>query len=254
LRLIRGARLMTDHENRLGGSRAHRGPQERLNKRVKEKLASLSTEYGLSSSQMALVAVIERENDQAGKLPKTTIVPVGMPQDVAFDSYFMPMASQFSLLSAPKYMAPQDSKVRYSIEPCCEIMPPARHYETPQEYTEDDLMVDLAAMIESDGGMPGDSIEDRILISLIVLLYFYQNGNTLEVGAFRVHVKKLIGFLTSSMDGCPQQYQSALHDFMSKIENDHPPQKNLLRYVLDIKSLDFVPTDEIWSTVFSIYE
>ena len=37
---------------------------------------------------MSLVAVVERANDQAGHVPKTKIVPVGMPQDTEFASYF----------------------------------------------------------------------------------------------------------------------------------------------------------------------
>ena len=34
------------------------------------------------------MAVVERADDQAGNVPKTKIVPVGMPQDTRFASYF----------------------------------------------------------------------------------------------------------------------------------------------------------------------
>ena len=41
---------------------------------------------------MALVAVVERAGDRAGDVPKTVVVPVGMPQDTAFGAYFPPAA------------------------------------------------------------------------------------------------------------------------------------------------------------------
>jgi hypothetical protein len=37
---------------------------------------------------MSLVAVVERADDRGGSLPQTKVVPVGMPQDTRFESYF----------------------------------------------------------------------------------------------------------------------------------------------------------------------
>lgn len=48
-----------------------------------ETEALSSCEYGLASRVMALVAVVQREADKPGELPKTQVVPVGLPQDLA---------------------------------------------------------------------------------------------------------------------------------------------------------------------------
>jgi len=60
----------------------------------------------------------------------------------------------------------------------------------------DDLLVSLSGMLEPDGGMPGEKHELRIANSLAALLFFYEHGNTATSGAFRMHVEKLIQFLT----------------------------------------------------------
>jgi len=60
----------------------------------------------------------------------------------------------------------------------------------------DDLLVSLSAMLEQDGGMPGNNHERRMANSLAVLLFFYEHGTTRTSGTFRMHVEKLIQFLT----------------------------------------------------------
>jgi hypothetical protein len=60
----------------------------------------------------------------------------------------------------------------------------------------DDLLVSLSGMLEPDGGMPGEKPELRIANSLAALLFFYEHGNTATSGTFRMHVEKLIQFLT----------------------------------------------------------
>src|SRR6185437_1571287 len=73
-----GAKLIADFEA------AH----DHSDAAARQRLLELSERYGLTSSEMSLVAVVERANDQAGDVPKTKLVPVGMPQDTAFGSYF----------------------------------------------------------------------------------------------------------------------------------------------------------------------
>jgi len=60
----------------------------------------------------------------------------------------------------------------------------------------DDLLMSLAGMLEPDKGMPGNTDELRIVNSLATLLFFYEHGNTATSGTFRVHVVKLLRFLT----------------------------------------------------------
>jgi len=57
--------------------------------------------------------------------------------------------------------------------------------------------VDLAAMLEPDGGMPGKSPEVRVSRTSAAIFAFVAQGHTLTAGAFRVHVARLVAFLKS---------------------------------------------------------
>src|SRR5439155_12880156 len=84
IRLLRGARLITDLESRMLGSEELR----RRNTLEVKELEQLSVTFGLASRAMSLVAVVERAGDHPGEIPQTQVVPVGMPQDMAFGAYF----------------------------------------------------------------------------------------------------------------------------------------------------------------------
>lgn len=211
-------------------------------------------EYGLSSRNMALVAVVEREGDQAGNLPKTMVVPVGMAQDVEFGSYFgrarscispkPSMAGEFENL-LQQFLKPSSSQrsmdrsVHYCIESSfCAIPDSLQHLEAEhfsQNGFKINLAVELAAMIEPDGGMPGDTIEDRILASVIVLLYFKKEGNTLGVGTFRIHVKKLVDFLRNSVGKCPEEYNGYILQFLDTLEKIDCSRNDFMSHLLNIK-------------------
>ncbi len=75
---LRGAKLIADLE----------AGYDRSDAAARQQLLKVSERYGLASSEMSLVAVVARADDQAGDVPKTKIVPVGMPQDTRFESYF----------------------------------------------------------------------------------------------------------------------------------------------------------------------
>src|SRR5215468_4512365 len=81
LRLLEGARKITDLESRLIGNDREAG-------RIRERLQQLSEKYGLASREMSLVAVVKRAGDVEDGVPKTVVVPVGMPQDTGFGAYF----------------------------------------------------------------------------------------------------------------------------------------------------------------------
>ncbi len=52
-----------------------------------------------------------------------------------------------------------------------------------------------ASTLEADGGMPGDSPEERIAASLDLLERLTDHGSTRTKGAFRHHVRRLLDFL-----------------------------------------------------------
>jgi hypothetical protein len=61
--------------------------------------------------------------------------------------------------------------------------------------TAEDQLVELAALIEPDGGMPGKDYSDRLLRTLIALLAFASMGYGRFSGPFRVHLERMFGFV-----------------------------------------------------------
>jgi hypothetical protein len=193
LRLLTGARMIADLESRVSS-------HAREEKRVALRIAELSETYGLASRSMALVAVVKRAGDRAGDVPKTVIVPVGMPQDTDFASSFMAQAPMQSALLAmmpasPPVAAPAGGRgllrrAKFSISADGEQSAPP-----PPAPTADDLLLALASMILPDGGMPGKSESERAAATFIALACFAAEGHTEKRGAFRSHVKRLVRYL-----------------------------------------------------------
>jgi hypothetical protein len=61
----------------------------------------------------------------------------------------------------------------------------------------ENILLDLASGIESDGGMPGEDRESRVRTTIVALLAFLSQGHTHTRGAFRSHVARLESFLQS---------------------------------------------------------
>lgn len=198
-----------------------------------QTLEALSRKYGLASRVMSLVAVVQRESDRAGELPRTQVVPVGMPHDLEMNAYFGTGAiggsdASLCLASAPMIeqrlavsdlhirrlaigaMSEEQSDIavseppkrrgplsffkdrrkahRMTMQPDFDAFPP------PPEDSPDSLM-EAASLLEEDGGMPGRSLEERIVVSLGLLEALVDDGSTRARGPFRHHVRRLIEFL-----------------------------------------------------------
>lgn len=87
LRLLRGARLITDLESQLGES-PRSAVTVREHQRLERKLETISGDYQLASKAMSLVAVVDAVQDQSGVLARTRVVPVGMPKNTSPRAYF----------------------------------------------------------------------------------------------------------------------------------------------------------------------
>ena len=199
LRLLQGAKLIAAAETEYGDVEPGRAADKRRHSRIGRRLEALSREYGLACRCMALVAVVERPADTPGEVPKTTVVPVGMPQDVHFDRYFAALSSGcFGLPSPP------EAPVMYSPSPRLSPglpSPPLKEYayEVAPDFAEaDDVLLGLASRIEPDGGLPGKTPEERVLATLLTLLAFAAEGHTVRGGAFAPHTKRLHAYLASA--------------------------------------------------------
>jgi hypothetical protein len=155
---------------------------------------------------MSLVAVVRREGDQPGRLPATRVVPVGLPEDLEFSSYFMDLSQETGILSslgtAP--MAGADFLMACSSPPTRSkslrlrsFFSSARQLEEKRESlpVPGDPLVELASVIEPDGGMPGSSLTERALRTILTLLCFRAGERILQRGIFTRHSKRMVTFL-----------------------------------------------------------
>jgi Ca-activated chloride channel family protein len=234
VRLLQGSRLITDWESRYPASEALAPLEKRKQSRVAARFLDLSQTYGLASREMSLVAVVTRAGDRPGELPETRVVPVGMPQDTAFGAYFLNgsvtasfapaeftsfMASHIQpdaaipdarratvhmavmqaspgSLGAANNSAASPSVIRRLFSRRGAAAKASTDQARPAE-TAENLLLDLASRMDSDGGMPGNTPDSRAAAAVIALLAFLSRGHTLTRGAFRSHVARLVSFLTS---------------------------------------------------------
>jgi hypothetical protein len=182
--------------------------------------------FGLASREMSLVAVVRRAGDRPGELPETRVVPVGMPQNTAFSAYFDRPATGMAVhrrtydsLVCDRSFAGMAIFKEVAVPPGIPDMgfeeaigeqahalidriplqsrrkPPLA---TPSVTTSTKVdLVELAAMLEPDGGMPGESLAVRAGRTIAAVLAFAAEGHTLTAGAFRLHVTRLVRFLES---------------------------------------------------------
>jgi Ca-activated chloride channel homolog len=190
LRLLRGSRMIADFEARYPKDDRAGRLAERHERRVNARLLELSREYGLASREMSLVAVVKRETDRPGEIPETRVVPVGMPQDVEVSAIFggAVAAGKARLRMIPRApVTPAMATVAFLAEAQAECAGDSNA----------DSLLELAAMLEPDGGMPGATEEIRKARTLALLCAFAAAGHTLTSGAFRAHVQRIVGFLNS---------------------------------------------------------
>lgn len=169
LKLFRGARLLTDldfiveviHEDETNSK-----VQERSAQHLKNRMRRLSEEYGLASREMALVAVVERKGDMLDELPKTIVVPVGLPQFVEREAYWGSDLAFFNNSpTASKGMSKTIRMAARFIEPRNPLY--IRKVRDPY-----DELIKLSSIMKADGGLPGNDLNERIVKSAATLVLY----------------------------------------------------------------------------------
>lgn len=186
IRLLEGARRIADLESR-------EPCDAREAQRLSAALKALSEEYGLASREMALVAVMRREGDVVGEVPKTVVAPVGFTGSGEslgiLDTVLAGGRPQIPAGNARRSLFLRSALARRlsfrlgggeAIEPGLPV---------------EDTGFRLAAMIEPDGGMPGRNDHERIAHSLVAVMFLVQSGSSLNSGPFRAHIARLVEFL-----------------------------------------------------------
>jgi hypothetical protein len=229
VRLLRGSRLITDLESRYTGGLGT-ALDRRQDQRVANRLAELSRAYGLASREMSLVAVVSRKGDQAGELPDTRVVPLGMPQDVNFGSYFGTPRPTLSLRVASHVFA--DATTVF----CGSSRQPGPQQSAPPVPTEADELIGIASELEPDGGLPGRNTSERAGRSAAALLAFVAAGHTERLGAFRLHVQRLLTFL-QSLAGLPTLQSELIHAVIAAAESGKAWEGDWLKLARDDRGI-----------------
>ncbi len=238
--LLQGARLITDLEARYGQEEEG---DKRTGNRVAARLRALSETYSLASREMSLVAVIARAGDQPGEIPKTMVVPVGMPEDTRFDAYFgspalaslavpVPMASPKFAPARPEFssqMSLEASAASTIGSAARGVLARFRRSKAPSEPVVSrpdrdpvEVLMEIAASLEPDGGMPGGTVEDRVLSSVLALLAFSSEGHTPASGAFRTHAERLVGYLEKVLPALAQGERALVDLVLDRVRRDQP--------------------------------
>jgi len=220
IRLLEGARLITDLESRETADAGSIAARRTAIERVRRRLESLSSEYGLASREMSLVAVVERPGDRPGEIPETKVVAVGMPGDTSFYSYFgrsgpVTMGGVLDTGSFADVMPSECLSSKSAHDTGCfeAIMPTAAGRPssswlvgafggipeaTARPEPDGDPFARLLRLVtemEPDGGMPGRSLEERLYRSAHALLCLLEDGHSPTTGPLRSHAERLVAFL-----------------------------------------------------------
>jgi Ca-activated chloride channel family protein len=238
LRLLQGARLITDWESRYPSTEAFAPLEKRRHNRIATRLRELSRTYELASREMSLVAVVNRAGDRPGELPETRIVAVGVPQDADFDARFgnfVPAQSAFFAASASGTLDAQapvpftsffkPAEAAYSDISSKFISTPPAPSEAARTLKPDEVLLELASRMEPDGGLPGPDSDSRAGASLVALLAFLSQGHTARSGTFRSHVARLLAFL-KSLNTVSKQRRQTMATILGKVEAGWHPVGN----------------------------
>ena len=93
-------------------------------------------------------------------------------------------------------------------------------------------LVDLAAMLEPDGGMPGSKPEIRAARTAAAIFAFLAEGHTAKTGAFRGHVARLLAFLKSQHPASREERQ-LLEQVIEAAKADKAPRGNWLAFAME---------------------
>jgi hypothetical protein len=269
--LLQGGRLITDWESRYPSAEALAPLEKRKESRVAARLRELSRTYGLASREMSLVAVVKRAGDRPGELPETRVVPVGMAAYTAFNAYFgkhaaadmtsmlaatstqfleagAPLMASLSMpratpvaSAAPPPMPVTDqivgsapggpAKLLRSLFGSHKAVPRAKAPRPPQPKTGDEILLDLASRMDSDGGMPGPDSSSRAIATVVALMAFVSQGHTPTTGVFRSHVARLAKFL-KSLSGLSSRQQQLVDAVIERADKGTAPNGDWLGLAL----------------------
>jgi Ca-activated chloride channel homolog len=222
VRLAQGARLITDEESASSWAPSTSKETDRIERRLRK----LSEEYGLASRASSLVAVVKLASDKPGIIPKTRIVPVGMPEDVNFGSYFNAISlgsvlnsNMLNLKAAGSFYRMQLS-TNYKSAPSTAIEPP----------NQTDKVLEIAAQIQADGSLPGNTLEERSIKTLAA--YLILTAFNKEKPIFDSHLEKLRKYLDSILTQLPDETSELIKKVIKSIDSGDKIKPTIITQLL----------------------
>jgi hypothetical protein len=238
VKLLQGARLITDAEAHLDSGLPTRTVEKRARDREERHLVSLSHTYGLASRLVALVAVIKREHDASVEPPRTRVVPVVIPEGAPFYAKDFILHDRHVCFQAT--LEREDSYDNFSLaQETSSLDRPLRRQQRNEKahismdsYASDERpevsLIRLAARIEADGGMPGNTTEERIRKTSWALATFMFEGHKMTVGIFSPHIKRLVAFLR-----------------LQDVQHLEPEQARTLTHLLEAAEAGITPSGDL---------
>lgn len=227
LALLQGARLITQMEARYEEPDVEESAQKSRAADVAARLEALSREFGLASRRMSLVAVLERQGDESGQVPQTLIVPVAMPEDVEFGSYFGSGKAEVACGAVMyKWARPALRVIDVGYCPPSHVVP-----------TREQVLQELFDRIDLDGGMRAQDPKERILLSLLTVLLLAEEAAEATVESFRSHRQQLMDFLTrADLSLFSEEKRELITEILRRLAQQIPirgPWLNRLREYLE---------------------
>lgn len=234
VRLLQGARRITDLESRYPENRDLLNAADRLmDDRITRQLRTLSEQYGLVSRTMSLVATVTRKGDLPGELPEIRVVAVGTPPGEAIQQVFVgarrPSKQQKlgrAMASAP---SPLMANALPGLDECILMAPPMPAPQSPAQSKAPggsiiDHLMALAAQLEPDGGMPGNTLSERVRATAVALLAFRAGSQSGTGNTFAPHEQRLMQYLeTLDLTPLPANQQKAIDLLLKRLKTNWLP-------------------------------
>ena len=240
LKLVQGARITTDLESLDTDAPETQRAAERHRKRQEKRWIALAEEYGLANPAMSLVAVVERTDDRPGAVPVTRVVPVGMPQDTAFESYF---GRSGNIVSRTR-----NALIMNNV---CACAPPPDfslahrmfgRQESRKRISTDavenrllDRLFELTGHLEADGGLPGPDLETRIANTLAGLIVLRRYAHDTGEQHFDVHAQRMSAFLDAQdINALSPNLQKQVQRALTLLDAGKIPAENCMETYLQL--------------------
>lgn len=198
LKLLQGARLISDAESSVTENAESRAAGKRQAGRKDKLLRALGEDYGLASQAMSLVAVVKREGDREGDIPTTQVVPLAMPRELEMQNCNTQLRSSSYNFSDDMRIPCYHRRIRTSFRGdvpdwSLSLQSPDQQCGMPVSPPPSDLCRELVALIQADGGLLGATEAVRVAASLLVLTVFHQLDKQGHAG----YIRRIRRFLDS---------------------------------------------------------